>query len=278
MISLLSPTNDYVFKRLFGYKGCEEITTRFLKSIIKKDIRNLKVTNQVATEKGRIEEKDAILDVRAESLIDNIQVNIEMQVAKYSPTGDRLLYYWSKLYNEGLNRGEDFNNAKKTIVILIADYIPDIMEDIQKMHTEWHITEKDNKQVLLTEKMEFHIISLKRLGEAKNKEELLDWLNFISNPEKKENYDMVNNKELEKAYEILEDISSSEEDRIIAEGRIRRITENNAMKEYGRREGIKENKKEMLQTLMETVKDIDEVSRITKIPKEEIESIIEEKK
>ena len=29
---------------------------------------------------------------------------------------------------------------------------------------------------------------------------------------------------------------------------------------------------------METVKDIDEVSRITKIPKEEIESIIEEKK
>ena len=34
-----------------------------LKSIIKKDIRNLKVTNQVATEKGRIEEKDAILDV-----------------------------------------------------------------------------------------------------------------------------------------------------------------------------------------------------------------------
>ena len=48
---LLNPKNDYVFKRIFGYTGNEEITKDFLKSILLDNIKEIELDYNPITEK-----------------------------------------------------------------------------------------------------------------------------------------------------------------------------------------------------------------------------------
>ena len=50
-IELLDPKNDYVFKRIFGYSGNEEITKEFLSSIIEEKIEEITLDCNPITEK-----------------------------------------------------------------------------------------------------------------------------------------------------------------------------------------------------------------------------------
>lgn len=45
--NLLSLTNDYVFKRIFGYKGNENSTKSLLQMITNEKYNNLKIESQV---------------------------------------------------------------------------------------------------------------------------------------------------------------------------------------------------------------------------------------
>ena len=51
------PTNDYVFKRIFGYVGNEEITKGLLSAILKKKINNVKLDGNTILERDLQEDK-----------------------------------------------------------------------------------------------------------------------------------------------------------------------------------------------------------------------------
>ena len=53
MAKLLQLTNDFVFKRNFGYKGEEEITRVFLKDLFQTDIKIIELDNNPITEKEK---------------------------------------------------------------------------------------------------------------------------------------------------------------------------------------------------------------------------------
>ena len=54
---LLNPKIDYVFKRIFGYTGNEEITKAFISSIISKNIKEITLNCNPITEKDLFESK-----------------------------------------------------------------------------------------------------------------------------------------------------------------------------------------------------------------------------
>ena len=56
MVKLLELTNDYVFKRNFGYKGNEEITKVLLEDIIRTNIENVNLDSTPITEKDILDE------------------------------------------------------------------------------------------------------------------------------------------------------------------------------------------------------------------------------
>ena len=56
---------DYVFKRIFGYKGNEDITENLLSAILKKKITNLELDNNPILEKDLLDDKIGILDIKA---------------------------------------------------------------------------------------------------------------------------------------------------------------------------------------------------------------------
>ena len=181
---LLDPKNDYVFKRIFGHTGNEEITKGLLQSIIPDKIDKIELDSNPITEKDLLDDKVGILDIKAKLNDGNVNCDIEMQVVDQKDIEKRILFYWSKMYIQTLKVGEDYENLKRCIVILITDYDLDKLKEIPEYVTKWKIREEKYSKLVLTNDLELYIISLEKAkNSTKNKkEELYKWLKFINNP------------------------------------------------------------------------------------------------
>ena len=181
---LLDPKNDYVFKRIFGHTGNEEITKGLLQSIIPDKIDKIELDSNPITEKDLLDDKVGILDIKAKLNDGDVNCDIEMQVVDQKDIEKRILFYWSKMYIQTLKVGEDYENLKRCIVILITDYDLDKLKEIPEYVTKWKIREEKYSKLVLTNDLELYIISLEKAkNSTKNKkEELYNWLKFINNP------------------------------------------------------------------------------------------------
>ena len=277
---LLDPKIDYVFKRIFGYVGNEEITKGLLSSIIQKEISNIKLDNKTILEKDLLEDKVGILDIRAK-IEDKINCNIEMQIVDRKNIEKRILYYWSKLYSMNLKAGKDYENLEKVIVILITDYEIDSLKEIQKYQTKWNIREEEYQKVILTEVMEFYIIELPKYDKYKEKsknEKLNRWIKFIKEPGGME---MGEDKAIQKAKEVLEEISKDERERYLAELREKYILDQKAIEDAGYDKGLKdgmiqgkkEEKKKIAKNLLKLNMSIEQIKEVTGLTEEEIKKL-----
>ena len=165
---LLDPKIDYVFKRIFGFTGNEEITQGLIISILRKDVSNVELDCETILEKDLLDDKVGIMDIRAR--IDNkINCNIEMQIIDKKNIEKRILFYWSKLYNSSIKSGEDYDQLEKGIVILISDYELESLKEIRKYITKWNIREEDYQKIILTDALEFYIIELPKFEKYQDK-------------------------------------------------------------------------------------------------------------
>lgn len=144
-------------------------------------------------------------------------------------------------------------------------------------HTKWNIREEKYSSVILTRKLEIHIIELSKLENMnnlrENEKELLTWCKFIKNPEDVEDSSMNENEELRKAREELNKISLDEHERWLAEMREKAIMDEIALRKTGYNEGKKEGKIEIVKALLKKNMPIDEIMDITGLTKEEIENL-----
>ena len=80
MNTIYKPTNDYMFKRIFGHRKNSDLLKDLLEGILPDiKIESLEVKQQVSLEKQIMSDKLGILDIVA-TLNDKTIVNIEMQV------------------------------------------------------------------------------------------------------------------------------------------------------------------------------------------------------
>ena len=119
-LELLPLTDDYIFKRVFAYKGNESVLKDFLEALLKIEIKGIKITNPeiIPYEKG---EKRGLLDIKAE-INDGTMIDVEMQMKNERNTEERATEYMGKMISEQLQVGEDYQNLKKSIVIFITNY------------------------------------------------------------------------------------------------------------------------------------------------------------
>ena len=119
-LELLPLTDDYIFKRVFAYKGNESVLKDFLEALLKIEIKGIKITNPeiIPYEKG---EKRGLLDIKAE-INDGTILDVEMQMKNEINTEERATEYMGKMISEQLQVGEDYQNLKKSIVIFITNY------------------------------------------------------------------------------------------------------------------------------------------------------------
>ena len=210
--SLLKPKNDIVFQTLFT-RGSESITKAMLEDILNIKINKINLDKSKDLLNDNIRNKNGRLDIRA-ILNGNIDCDIEMQLVPHEKMVERFLYYWSKMYAANLKGGEDYRELKKAISIIIIDAEIPILKKIPKAHTEWEIREKKFQEVVLTDHFEMHIISLPEAVKEYNdnkKDEVLQWMIFIDNPENVEvSKIMEENKDIKEANKRLMEISQDE--------------------------------------------------------------------
>ena len=156
---LLSPKNDYVFKRIFGYQGNESITKSFISAALNQNITDVVLGNDVTLPKDVLDDKVGILDIKAK-IDGHINCDIEMQVVDQKNIEKRILFYCSKMYVQSMKSGMDYFDAEKSIAILISNYELPSLQKIQKYVSKWNIREEEYSDIILTDAIEIIIIEL----------------------------------------------------------------------------------------------------------------------
>ena len=215
-----------------------------------------------------------------------------MQVVDHKNIEKRILFYCAKLFTSSLKSGYDYSTLEKSISILITNYELENQKDIEKYITKWNLREETYPMHILTDTMEIYIIELKKFKKFKdnsNYKRLNSWIKFIESSE--EEIDM-SNKEIVKAKKVLEEISQDEHERYLAELREKYILDQKNIEatgydkglKQGKKEGIKkgreegkeESKKEIAKEMIKEKMPLEVISKITKIPKKELQEIKKE--
>ena len=209
---LLLPKNDIVFRALFT-RGKESITKSLIENILKIKINKIDLDRSKDLLNDNTKDKNGRLDLRA-IIDDNIECNIEVQLATHKKMLERFLYYWAKIYTANLETGEEYEKLRKTISIIIVDDNIEQFREIKQACTKWRILEEKYKKVCLTDYFQLAIIELPKAVEEykSNKEDgMLQWMMFLENPEDAEvGKIMKENEDIKEAKNELERISQDE--------------------------------------------------------------------
>ena len=275
---LLNLTKDLVFQELFGKQKNKDITAHFLSLILNREIKNIDLDVNKRMLGNRENSKTGRLDIRAK-FNDGEDCNIELQVEPYPYMDKRMLEYWGSMYDAKINSGDSYEVLKPTISILIADYKISNLKHISKYHTIWNLREKEFTDTVLTNDIEMHILEIPKINDNEMlKDELVQWLRFIKEPENKgvEKF-MEENKYLKQARKELEHLSGDQDFKRLLESRAGFLRDVDAKmyvaREEGREEGKKQNQLEIARRMKKENIDIEQISRITNLTREEIEEL-----
>lgn len=101
----VKPLNDFIFKKIFGEKGNEDILISFINAVLKRTnkepIIEIEIIDNKQLTKEVINDKTGIIDVRARTAKGE-NVDIEVQLTDQGNMDKRILFYWGKMYLENI--------------------------------------------------------------------------------------------------------------------------------------------------------------------------------
>ena len=276
----MSIRRDEVFKIVFGSEINKGYLKSFLEAILKREITDIKVKSEVSLEK--IYNKNRLIKVDILAEIDKKElVNIEIQNKKNYNIIKRGEAHASKIFYNSLESGNEYKEAKKTIIIWILDF--NCFKD--GPYHEISKTVRESNGEVLSDDITYHFIQLERffeeVEEIKTEEE--QWLAYLSCQLSKE--------ELEEVFEMNEKIRDVDKmaeevlrDRELWETINDKIMEKNLYNlkmQYAREQGIeigeengrKDTKTEIARKMKKLGKPIEEIIELTELTKEEIEKL-----
>ena len=284
MRGLLDPKMDFVFKNIFGSEKHPNILISFLNATLKpKDLITEVEIKNTDLNKGYIEDKFSRLDVKATTSNNEI-INIEIQLKNEYNMIKRSLYYWSKLYSEQLNEGEDYSVLKRTICINILNFK---YLKTRKFHSGYRLKEIYSNEEL-TNVAEIHFIEIPKLEEGSDENDMLvAWIEFLKNPESEKVRSLeMSVEEIREAKDELIKMSNDDTQRELYEMRAKTLrdkisalneAERKGIKkgrEEGRKEGEKNKAMEIAKSLINLGLDKEAISKSTGLDLGEIEKLM----
>ena len=179
----LKPLNDFIFGKTFGEKGDEEQLLSLLNAILAKTKHKRLVRIEIVEHRTFTAEvvgdKTSILDISAIAE-DRTRINIEVQLRDYGNMDKRSLFYWSREFARGLDKGDDYSRLATVIAINIVSFEAVSVDDF---HTVFHLWEDKHKDCILTDALEIHFIDVKKFNALPKKDikndSLHRWLTFF---------------------------------------------------------------------------------------------------
>ena len=244
-------TDDYIFKRVFAYKGNESVLKDFLEAILKKEIQKVTIKNPeiIPYEKG---EKRGLLDIKAETE-DGTMLDIEMQMEDEKDIDERATSYMGKLISEQLQVGHKYTELKKSIVIFITNYNflkRNSYHSVGRLKFEKTLKEEyvelgyEEEDEIASEYIEYHYIELPKYKNKNTKDftKLDQWMCIFTQNEGGIMLAKKENKEIERAINTLDFISEDSKERerhnSIVMAEYNRLTSQHNFYKAGLKDGI----------------------------------------
>ncbi|GGJ94211.1 hypothetical protein GCM10007063_15900 [Lentibacillus kapialis] len=238
---------DYAFKQLFGSEKNKEMTVIFLNAILQKTGRNL--VRDISFENTELggeyrDDKQSRLDLLVVTDADE-WINIEIQFTNKYDMMKRSLYYWSKAYAHPLGKGMAYSELRPVIAINILNF--SLFNETERFHSSYHLYD-DESQAKLTNVMEFHFIEISKLMKDWKRDKLDPWnsvlarwlllLGMVDHRNGKIYRDVykelevisMKDESLRKTFKNWEELSTTQEQRLIYDSRLKQIMDEEAFK------------------------------------------------
>lgn len=180
MRSTLAPTNDVVFKLLFGAPDSRGILTALLTAVLEPpspivvvEVLNPEIPRELVDDKG------IALDLHVR-LADGRHLDVEMQTTPHRAFRARALYYWARTFGAQLERGESYRQLRPVISVLLLDYV----DPTGALHSTFIVADRCT-HAPYSDHLELHLVELPRalrVDEPANQDatELLAWCRFFA--------------------------------------------------------------------------------------------------
>ena len=237
---IMKPKVDFCFKELMEEA---EVRKGFSAAVLHIPPEDIAETLLLPTNlrKKYEEDKLGILDVRV-LLNNSTQIDIEIQVSPFLLWPERSLFYLAKMFTDQIEKGEGYEKLEKCVHVGILDFI--LFGEDKEYYSCFHIRE-DVRNCLYTDKLEVHILELPKLKKHDYPEtELLNWAKFM-NAERQEEFEEMAEKDqyIEKAYEVLKNISADQEKRLEYEAREKALRDHDYLMKSNWEAGLEAGKK-----------------------------------
>lgn len=269
--------NDIIFKAFFSREGNKKFLIDFLNSILKIEISNITIKEEVNLEKLREIEKGGRLDIQA-VLNDGIIVNIEMQVDNKHNMENRTDIYGAKTISRYFERGKDYNEVKKVIMINILNYK---LLGFDEYLSETVTVLDRHRDYKISSVVKAYYIELPKFRESNPdmNDKLSQWLAFIDDEDRgKVKMAEEKNKILKQARVEMNYLTGDEEVRRMVELRDKWESDWNTSMNWAENKGIKKEQIKIAKKLLAKKMNIEEISEITELSIEDIKKLIKNKK
>ena len=269
----LSPTNDFVFKKVFG----ENLTVLedFLKAVLDlpaEEYKGLKVVDP-NLDREFVEDKLGILDVKVSTRSGNV-VDVEVQVKPQRSIWKRMLFYTAKMVVEQVKSGYHYDQITRAISILIADFV--MVKENGAYHNRFRLCD-ENTKAHFPDSIEINVLELPKAHEADGTP-LGNWMRFFRATTEVDFMAVAQtNPAIKEAWGVIKVLSGDERARALAEAREKARMDLDSWlgdaRYEGRQEGRQEGVLEVARNLLQEKVPLGTVAKATGLSLKEIERL-----
>ena len=213
--SPLSPTNDFVFKKVFGENMV--VLSDFLMSVLDlpaEEYQGLFVVDPHLS-RDSIKDKLGVLDIQIKTRSGNT-IDVEVQVRTQPAIWKRVQYYTSRMYVGQIKSGDKYFQLTRAISILIADF--PLVKENDEYHNRFRLYD-ERTGARFPDSIEINTLEIPKVREE-DRTPVSDWLKFFA-AKTEEEFMSVSEKSpaIAQAWGVIKTLSEDEEARLIAESR-----------------------------------------------------------
>ena len=277
----LSPTNDFVFKKVFGENLL--ILRDFLKAVLDMPAEEYKELEVLDPNLDRefIDDKLGVLDVKVTTGSGNV-IDIEVQIKPQRSIWKRMLFYTSKMVVEQVKSGYQYDRINRAISILIADFV--MVAENDACHNRFRLYD-ENTRARFPDSIEINVLELPKLQETDGTQ-LGAWMRFFRAATVEEFMQVAQTSPaINEAWGVIKVLSGDERARALAEAREKarmdldswlgdaRYEGRQEGLQEGRQEGLQEGKLEVARNALREKLPLETVVKLTGLSLEEVKKL-----
>jgi predicted transposase/invertase (TIGR01784 family) len=274
----INPYTDFGFKKLFGEEANKDLLIDFLNQLLPSEHTIVNLTFKNTEQAGAIKaDRRAIFDIHCENEKGDRFI-VEMQKAKIKFFKDRAVFYTTFPIKEQAEKGEWNFKLNPIYCVAILDFLFD--EEREKKSYLSNVQLKDQYCQVFYNKLTYIFIEMPRFTKKEHELETHfdKWLYFLKHLEDFENIPEILNEEVFlKGFEIAEIANFDEKQVEEYEESLKIYRDLKGVVDTSFEEGIEKGKKEekiaIAKKALEKGTDIDLISELTGLSKEEIEKL-----